>query len=154
MTSTHSLRVRQAILLGLASAGLLLVACSGGSGQPAVSPTADGSALARKAGTVERDVTYCSVGSVDLKMDVYYPSAADGRPAPVAVYVHGGAWVSGSKSGGAGYLDVGELVSRGYVVAAVDYRLAPTYQFPAQIEDVKCAIRSLRAQAAEDGIAP
>ena len=154
MTSTHPICLRHVVLLGLASAGLLLLACSGSPGQPAVSPTADGSALVRKAGTVERDVTYCSVDGIDLKMDVYYPSATDGRPAPVAVYVHGGGWVSGSKGGGAGRLDVGELVSRGYVVASVDYRLAPTYQFPAQIEDVKCAIRSLRAQAAEYGIDP
>lgn len=154
MTSTHPFRLRQVALLGLASAGLFLVACSGGPGQPAPSPTADGSALVRKAGTVERDVTYCSVDGIDLKMDVYYPSAADGRPAPVAVYVHGGGWVSGSKGGGAGRLNVGELVSRGYVVASVDYRLAPTYQFPAQIEDVKCAIRSLRTRAAEYGIDP
>jgi acetyl esterase/lipase len=48
--------------------------------------------------------------------------------------------------------EVKELLKRGYLVASVDYRLAPQYKFPAQIEDVKCAVRYLRAQAALYGI--
>ena len=39
------------------------------------------------------------------------------------------------------------LASAGYAVASVNYRLAPESRFPAQIEDVKCAIRYLRAKA-------
>ncbi len=105
-------------------------------------------------GKVERDVTYCTIDGVDLKMDVYHPGRSDDGPAPVAVFVHGGAWTSGDKSAGTGMADFDELVRRGYLVASLDYRLAPQYQFPAQIQDVKCAIRSLRANAARWGIDP
>jgi len=45
-----------------------------------------------------------------------------------------------------------ELASAGYAVASVNYRLAPAFKYPAQIEDVKCAIRYLRAKAPEYGI--
>ena len=48
----------------------------------------------------------------------------------------------------------GELTQRGYLVASLNYRLAPKYKFPAQIEDVKCAIRHLRANAAEYNLDP
>jgi acetyl esterase/lipase len=106
-----------------------------------------------KLGTVERDITYCTADSVPLKLDVHYPKMMNG-PAPVAVWVHGGGWTSGSKLGGTGFADVPELVSRGYLVVSVDYRLAPQYKWPAQIQDVKCAIRFLRANAARFNLEP
>jgi acetyl esterase/lipase len=86
-------------------------------------------------------------------MDLYQPKRMTG-PAPAVLYVHGGGWTSGDKSDGAGLLFKGELVRRGYVMAAVNYRLAPKYAFPAQIEDVKCAVRYLRANAAKYYIDP
>jgi acetyl esterase/lipase len=74
---------------------------------------------------------------------------------PVALYVHGGGWKSGDRSHG-GFLDqmVAGLTARGVAVAAVDYRLVPTVVFPAPIEDVKCAVRFLRAKAADLHIDP
>ena len=105
------------------------------------------------AGRIERDVTYGMVDGVALKLDLYYPKSIAG-PVPIAVYVHCGGWTSGDKSAGAGFQDVQELVGRGYLVAAINYRLAPGYKFPAQIEDVKCAIRFLRANAARYGADP
>lgn len=104
-------------------------------------------------GTVAKDITYCVIEGIELKMDLHYPKVSDGEW-PAAVYVHGGAWQSGDKSGGAGFFDVAELVSRGYLVVSVNYRLAPEYLFPAQIEDVKCAVRHLRAHAAEYRLDP
>lgn len=50
-----------------------------------------------KLGTVERDVTYCTVNGVPIKMDVYYPATATG-PWPAVVLVHGGAWITGDKA--------------------------------------------------------
>ncbi|MFC1990501.1 alpha/beta hydrolase fold domain-containing protein [Chloroflexota bacterium] len=95
---------------------------------------------------MERDITYSTIDEVCLKMDIYYPLTA-GRPVPAVVYIHGGGWYSGDKTTGAGQRDIPALTARGYLVAAIDYRLAPRYKFPAQIEDVKCAIRFLRANA-------
>ncbi len=104
-------------------------------------------------GSVQRNITYCTVDGVQLKMDIYYPSSKDGLW-PATLYVHGGGWSKGSKSGGAGAVEFEALQRAGFLVAAVNYRLAPEYQFPAMIEDVKCAVRYLRAHASEYNIDP
>jgi acetyl esterase/lipase len=137
---------------------LLLVACSA---PAAFTPThlsvavpTDAAPVHRiKLGTVERDITYCETSGIELKMDVYYPEAMS-KPAPMVVYVHGGSWSSGSKSDGMGMTDVPELLGRGYLVGSVDYRHAPEWKFPAQIEDAKCAIRFLRANASRFNLDP
>jgi acetyl esterase/lipase len=67
------------------------------------------------------------------------------------MYVHGGGMTAGDKSDlNPVFLDT--LASAGYAVASVNYRLAPQFKFPAQIEDVKCAIRYLRAKAPKYGL--
>lgn len=106
-----------------------------------------------KLGTVEKDITYCTMNGVALKMDVYYPSENNGRFA-VTMYVHGGGWSKGDKTEGAGALEVPALQKAGFLVVSVNYRLAPQYPFPAMIEDVKCAVRSLRAHADEYNLDP
>ena len=106
-----------------------------------------------KLGTLEKDVTYCAVDGVELKMDVYYPSENNGRFA-VTMYVHGGGWQKGDKGGGAGEAEFAELQQAGFLVVSVNYRLAPEYEFPAMIEDVKCAVRSLRAHADQYNLDP
>ncbi len=106
-----------------------------------------------KIGTVERDVTYCAMGGVELKMDVYYPLASEGAWA-VTMYVHGGGWSSGDKAQGAGAQEIPALQNAGFLVASVNYRLAPEYVFPAMIEDVKCAVRYLRAHANQYNLDP
>jgi len=104
-------------------------------------------------GAMNRDVTYCTPDGVVQKLDITYPRTLQ-TPARVAVYVHGGGWTSGDKSGGAGSLDARMLLERGYVVVSLNYRLAPQHLWPAQIVDVKCAIRFLRAHATELKINP
>ena len=98
-------------------------------------------------GKVERDVTYCTIDNVVLKMDLYFPSQTAGKPLPVAINLHGGSWSAGDKQNSDSAADIPVLVERGYLVVAVNYRYAPTYKFPAQIQDVKCAVRFLRANA-------
>jgi acetyl esterase/lipase len=110
-------------------------------------------ALAVDARKIERNVTYGKAGDVELKLDIYFSKETKGK-LPVTVYVHGGGWQNGDKSIGAGAMAIGELVKRGYLVVSVNYRLAPAYKFPAQIEDVKCAIRFLRAHAKEYNLNP
>jgi acetyl esterase/lipase len=83
-------------------------------------------------------------------MDVYHPRAGISGQVPAILYVHGGGWTSGDKSGAA--LWAGLLARQGYLVASINYRLAPQYKWPAQIEDTKCAIRYLRASAAKYNI--
>lgn len=104
------------------------------------------------ASTILHDVTYCTNDGIESKMDIYFPIKFGGDPSPVLMYVHGGAWIFGDKKVTTGTPDMPELLSRGYVIAVVNYRLAPDYKFPAQIEDVKCAVRYLRANAEEYNI--
>lgn len=143
--------MQRACALGLALT-LFLTACIQPQKTATNSPVENGAALpsnefdSSKLGTVEKNVTYCTMDGVALKMDVYYPSENSGRFA-VAMYVHGGGWQKGDKGGGAGETEFLELQKAGFLVTAVNYRLAPEYQFPAMIEDVKCAVRYLRAHA-------
>ncbi len=104
-------------------------------------------------GTAQKDITYGTADGVELKMDVYYPSTMDG-PWPVVMYVHGGGWMKGDKSDGAGSGLTQQLVERGFLVVAVNYRLAPAYRFPAMIEDVQCAVRYMRAHSSLYNIDP
>ncbi len=148
---------------------VISLACNAGQRQPTatVEPTetATGSPVeteagtssaqfdSSKLGTVEKDITYCTVNGVALKMDMYYPSENNGR-FPVTMYVHGGGWSSGDKAQGAGTIEIPELQKAGFLVVSVNYRLAPEYVFPTMIEDVKCAVRSLRAHADEYNLDP
>jgi acetyl esterase/lipase len=96
--------------------------------------------------TVVRDVEYARVGEHSLKLDLHLPIEKS-RP-PLIVWVHGGAWRSGSKSS----MPLGKIVENGYPIASVDYRLSTNAKFPAQIHDLKAAIRFLRAHSREWGI--
>ena len=78
-------------------------------------------------------------------MDVYFPNS--GGPWPALVFVHGGSWMHGDKS--EAVMFAGRMTSQGYLVVSINYRLYPEGKFPNMIEDVKCAIRSLRAHADE-----
>lgn len=97
-------------------------------------------------GTELKDITYCVANGVELKMDLYYPDEVE-TLLPVIVYVHGGGWTGGDKASGAGFRFLPVLREGGYLTISVNYRLSPKYKFPAHIEDVKCAIRHLRAEA-------
>jgi acetyl esterase/lipase len=111
------------------------------------------SALPQPHQPVQRDVTYCIMDGVPLKADIYFAQNTQG-PAPLLIFVHGGTWTSGSRSGGMGFDGLTAFTQMGYTLASIDYRLAPQYKMPAMIQDVKCAVRSFRAHAAEYGIDP
>ena len=89
---------------------------------------------------------YAQVGGQSQKLDLH---AVHGMPRRgLVVWVHGGAWRAGSRAD-APYERFNEL---GFAVASVDYRLSPVAKFPAQIHDIKGAIRFLRAEAARTKI--
>jgi acetyl esterase/lipase len=90
---------------------------------------------------------------VPLKMDLYYPET-NSAPWPLVIYIHGGGWETSDKSESAGFFTLTGIQNQGFLLASVDYRLAPQYKFPAQIQDVKCAVRYFRAHAAEYNLAP
>lgn len=96
------------------------------------------------------DLPYCRSADAAQTMDVHFPDA--GGPWPVLVYVHGGSWMHGDKSEAAMFART--MAGQGYLVVSVNYRLYPQATFPSMIEDVKCAVRSLRANAAQYNLDP
>jgi acetyl esterase/lipase len=91
------------------------------------------------------DVVYATLeGGKKLGLDIYLPAGA--ATPGLVVWVHGGAWNAGTK---AQYPK--ELVASGFAVASVDFRQTSEAPFPANVHDIKAAIRFLRANAARYG---
>jgi len=102
---------------------------------------------------LQRDVQYGQADGVELRLDLARPKArGDGERLPAIIYIHGGAWQSGSKEDGVPAICY--YAQNGFAAASVGYRLSGVAKFPAQIEDCKCAVRFLRAKADEYGIDP
>jgi acetyl esterase/lipase len=114
---------------------------------PAESPPSGGSLAIRE----EFDIVYGTGGKEELTLDLYAPRDLPG-PLPAVVILHGGGWMLGSKEEFEGAAQ--SLAACGYVAVTVSYRLVPHYRFPAQIEDAKCAVRWLRANADRYGVDP
>jgi len=94
------------------------------------------------------NVEYSNVGA-KMEMDIVRPKNLSG-PAPTVLLIHGGGFRRGTRQS---YLQQAiKLAERGYVAATASYRLAPRHQFPAGVEDVKAAVRFLRANASKYGI--
>lgn len=85
-----------------------------------------------------------------LACDIYQPVGKG--PFPAVLAIHGGAWRHGSKMQMLRH--AWELASRGYVVVAINYRLAPDNKFPTQIHDCKSAVRWMRSKAKKLKIDP
>jgi acetyl esterase/lipase len=99
----------------------------------------------------DRDVEYSAVGGRQT-MDVIRPRDGSGGPRPAVLLVHGGGFRGGAKEG---YVALAvKLAEHGFVAATANYRLAPRNQFPAAVQDVKAAVRFLRANAMKYSIDP
>lgn len=90
------------------------------------------------------DVAYATKSPAQ-KLDIYIPDEGDG-PFPVILSIHGGAFKSGDKSDGQ-VIPMLEGLKRGYAVVSINYRLSGEAIFPAQINDVKAAVRWIRANS-------
>ena len=101
---------------------------------------------------VARDLTYVVSNGQRQRLDIAWPK--HGGPHPLVILIHGGGWSGGDKSA---YLsEMRVLAGQGYAAASVSYRLAsaPFNVFPAAVEDVRCAVRWLRTNAATYEIDP
>ena len=98
---------------------------------------------------IVRDLPYSDAGGRGL-LDVYLPADRQLAAAPVLLQVHGGGWTIGRKDQQGVPLML-HMAAKGWVVVAINYRLAPRDRFPAQIIDVKRAIAWIRAHIGEYG---
>ena len=92
----------------------------------------------------EKKIVYGKGDNADLELDLAMPAAGNG-PFPAIVCIHGGGWKAGNRQQLVGLTDV--FAKKNFVAVTITYRLAPKYQFPAQIEDCKAAVRWMRANA-------
>ena len=96
----------------------------------------------------EKDIIYTSLpetpyGKRDLHLDLFYPDKTGSYPALILVF--GGGWHSGNKCMQVPMAQ--KIAAKGYVTAAVEYRLSTEAIYPAAVYDIKAAIRFLRANA-------
>jgi acetyl esterase/lipase len=104
------------------------------------------------AGDAVRTLTYASHDGSDLLLDLYLPAQPIRRPIPVILFLHGGGWSGGTRTTGP---DFKRYFARdGFAMASMEYRLTPAVTFPANVEDVRTAVRWLKANAAAHGLDP
>ena len=131
--------------VALACAGCALAQAPTGSGRMPPPPAVPQGVKAY------RDLAYVENGHERQRLDLFVPENAS-KPLPLIIWIHGGAWSAGDKSGcpplRQGY------AQRGFAIASLNYRLSQQAIFPAQIEDCKAAIRWLRAHAKDYRLDP
>ncbi|MDZ8029003.1 MAG: alpha/beta hydrolase fold domain-containing protein [Nostoc sp. DedQUE11] len=93
----------------------------------------------------QKDIIFATPAGVPLKMEVYQPLEVGKYPALIVIYA--GAWQRGNPSANAEFNQY--IAQQGYTVFAIDYRHAPKYQFPSQLDDVRTALNFIRKHAAE-----
>jgi acetyl esterase/lipase len=99
---------------------------------------------------LHKDLEYGRADGKPMLLDLYLPEKAQ-NPLPLLIWIHGGAWMSGSKDNHSPAL---QFTASGYAVAHVGYRLSQEAKFPAQIHDCKAAVRWLRANARNYNLDP
>lgn len=110
----------------------------------------EGAAAAAGEASVEAGIPYASTSPTQT-LDLYLPADAS-EPIPLVVLIHGGAFMMGDSSMEAAKAQA--LVRQGFAVASLNYRLSGEALFPAGAQDVKAAVRYLRANADQYGIDP
>jgi len=106
-------------------------------------------------GRVKTDIEYAQAGGESLKLDAFVPAktAQNPGPFPAVIFVHGGGWSAGNRTGGNDPL-FAPVAQRGLAWFTISYRLAPKHNYPAPIEDVHAAVRWVKAHAAEFNVDP
>lgn len=95
-------------------------------------------------------LTYAVRGGKDLQLDLYTPTASGAARLPVIVFLHGGGWSGGTRTTGPDFRRF--FAQDGFAMASLDYRLTPDITFPSNVEDVKTAVRWLKANADTHGL--
>ena len=99
---------------------------------------------------IENGIVFATHDGVSLKLDAYLPTSSG--PHPGVILIHGGGWYTGLR-GWDHELGVA-LAGAGFAGFGVDYRLAPEFVYPAQVEDLQTAVRWVRAHASEFDVDP
>lgn len=98
-------------------------------------------------GEIFSDITYCSPGDASHKLDLVLPERSTTARAPLVIFIHGGGWRVGDKANAEVSFYSESLLQNGIAIASINYRLAPKHTYPAQNNDIACAITYLRTHA-------
>lgn len=98
-----------------------------------------------------KDIEYKKVGEKSLKLDIYHLKTLS-QPVPALIFIHGGGWRTGKRGDYLPYLI--DFAKEGYVTVTVSYRLQKEAKFPAAVQDVRCAIKWIKAHAKDYFIDP
>src|SRR5918996_5171622 len=101
---------------------------------------------------VEKDIVFGKGGSTDLTLDVYQPPTGVTPKRMAIIHLFGGGFFVGNKNAGYIINDAKALGARGYTSVSANYRLQTQGLWPAQLHDVKAAIRWTRANAERIGV--
>jgi len=132
----------------LAAAAPALAAVTASAQPPGGPPPAPDTGKLR----VEKDVVFGKGGDIDLLLDVYRPPEGVTSKRLAIIHLFGGGFFVGNKNAGYIINDAKALGNRGYTSISANYRLQSQGKWPAQIHDVKAAIRWTRANAAKLGV--
>lgn len=99
---------------------------------------------------VDADVVFARRDTGDLLLDLYLP--ASDRPVPVVLWLHGGGWFTGDRTLAPDLAR--HAIATGCAMASIEYRLSAQASFPAQLHDVRAAVRFLNAHAGRYGLRP
>jgi acetyl esterase/lipase len=102
--------------------------------------------------TLIQDIQYGTAAGTPLYLHLSLPKPLPEKPAPVIIIVHGGGWQDGNRN--ANLMGTYKFAGSGFASASIEYRLTRQAPWPAQIQDCKCAVRYLRANAAKYHIDP
>ena len=147
--------------MGALAIAVIVVACSSAASSAASAPsvTTVPSPTVPSAGqpgsppaAAYSNVAYASTSSSQV-LDIWMPDGATG-PVPLVIFVHGGAFAGGDKSMDVESGNVASVLAAGYAAASLNYRLSGEARFPAAVQDVKAAVRFLRANASQYGLDP
>ena len=104
--------------------------------------------------TVTENIAYRTDVGPSTVLDMATPQFGPQKNRPAILIIHGGGWNAGSKNDIVYRALMVDYAMKGYVVANMNYRLTREAPFPACIEDVRCAIRWMKANADKLGIDP
>ena len=139
---------REFVKVSSALAATPVLAAVTASAQPPAPPPAPDIGKLR----AEKDIVFGKGGDIDLLLDVYHPPEGVTPKRLAIIHLFGGGFFVGNKSAGYIINDAKALGARGYTSISANYRLQNQGSWPAQIHDVKAAIRWTRANAARLGV--
>ncbi|WP_440513239.1 alpha/beta hydrolase fold domain-containing protein [Sphingopyxis terrae] len=127
---------RRLVLSGVAAMAALLA--PGASATDEIAP-----------GRVIKDTVYRTVGDRPLRLDLYVHPAVRKKPGPVLIHFHGGGWARGARP--ESWTGFRPYIAAGFSVVTVEYRLADAARAPAAVEDARCALHWVDANAERYG---